>query len=134
MRASDLWRAYDQIGEWPGRFVMRKVHHRREIYPVFRELFAKRGLATGGRSMSARKAITVAEQAAVRGQRLELRDDPADLRQESRKTAERELALDTYPNQIEVITAEQMLDAYSSTGMPLLYNHWSFGKQFLSTS
>jgi hypothetical protein len=26
-----------------GRFVMRKVHHRREIYPVFRELFARRG-------------------------------------------------------------------------------------------
>jgi hypothetical protein len=24
---------------------MRKVHHRREIYPVFRELFAKRGMA-----------------------------------------------------------------------------------------
>ena len=42
-----------------------------------------------------------------------------------------ELALDTYPNQLEVITAEQMLDAYSSTGMPLLYKHWSFGKQFL---
>jgi hypothetical protein len=45
MRASDLWRAYDQIGGMGGRFVMRKVHHRREIYPVFRELFAKRGLA-----------------------------------------------------------------------------------------
>jgi spore cortex formation protein SpoVR/YcgB (stage V sporulation) len=41
-----------------------------------------------------------------------------------------ELGLDTYPNQIEVITAEQMLDAYSSVGMPLYYNHWSFGKQF----
>ena len=27
--------------------------------------------------------------------------------------------LDTYPNQIEVITSEQMLDAYASTGMPL---------------
>ena len=40
--------------------------------------------------------------------------------------------LDTYPNQIEVITAEQMLDAYSSVGMPLGYNHWSFGKQFVS--
>lgn len=40
--------------------------------------------------------------------------------------------LDTYPNQIEVITAEQMMDAYSSVGMPLGYNHWSFGKQFLS--
>ncbi|HEY0958717.1 MAG TPA: SpoVR family protein [Novosphingobium sp.] len=42
-----------------------------------------------------------------------------------------ELALDIYPNQIEVITVEQMLDAYSSVGMPLLYNHWSFGKQFV---
>ncbi|MGI9274869.1 MAG: SpoVR family protein [Endozoicomonas sp.] len=41
--------------------------------------------------------------------------------------------LDTYPNQIEVISAEQMMDAYSSTGMPLMYNHWSFGKQFLHT-
>lgn len=44
--------------------------------------------------------------------------------------AKTELGLDTFPNQIEVITAEQMLDAYSSTGMPLLYRHWSFGKRF----
>ena len=41
--------------------------------------------------------------------------------------------LDTYPNQIEIISAEQMMDAYSSTGMPLGYHHWSLGKQFLST-
>ena len=41
--------------------------------------------------------------------------------------------LDTYPNQIEIISAEQMIDAYSSTGMPVGYHHWSFGKQFLST-
>jgi len=41
-----------------------------------------------------------------------------------------ELGLDTYQNQIEVITAEQMLDAYSSIGMPLMYRHWSFGKRF----
>lgn len=40
--------------------------------------------------------------------------------------------LDTYPNQIEIISAEQMMDAYSSIGMPLGYSHWSFGKQFLS--
>lgn len=40
------------------------------------------------------------------------------------------LGLDTYPNQIEVISAEQMLDAYSSIGMPLFYRHWSFGKHF----
>jgi stage V sporulation protein R len=38
-----------------------------------------------------------------------------------------ELGLDTYPNQIEVITSEQMLDAYASIGLPLMYRHWSFG-------
>ena len=46
-------------------------------------------------------------------------------------TARTELGLDVYPNQIEVITAEQMLDAYSSVGMPLFYKHWSFGKHFV---
>ncbi len=40
--------------------------------------------------------------------------------------------LDTYPNQVEIINSEQMLDAYSSVGMPLGYSHWSFGKQFLN--
>lgn len=42
-----------------------------------------------------------------------------------------ELGLDTYRSRIEVITSEQMLDAYASTGMPLFYKHWSFGKQFV---
>ncbi len=37
-----------------------------------------------------------------------------------------DLGLDVYPNQIEVISTEQMLDAYSSVGMPLFYKHWSF--------
>src|ERR687890_1519751 len=46
------------------------------------------------------------------------------------ETALRDLGLDVYPNQIEVISAEQMLDAYSSVGMPLFYKHWSFGKHF----
>jgi stage V sporulation protein R len=41
-----------------------------------------------------------------------------------------ELKLEVYPNQIEVISSEQMLDAYSSLAMPLMYNHWSFGKVF----
>jgi stage V sporulation protein R len=41
-----------------------------------------------------------------------------------------ELGLDVYPTRIEVITTEQMLDAYSSIGMPLFYKHWSFGKHF----
>ncbi len=39
--------------------------------------------------------------------------------------------LDTYPNQIEVITAEQMMDSYASVGMPIGYHHWSFGKHFV---
>lgn len=41
--------------------------------------------------------------------------------------------LDTYPHQIEVITSEQMMDAYSSIGMPINYSHWSFGKKFIET-
>jgi spore cortex formation protein SpoVR/YcgB (stage V sporulation) len=42
-----------------------------------------------------------------------------------------DLGLDVYPNQVEVISSEQMLDAYSSIGMPLMYQHWSFGKHFV---
>lgn len=42
-----------------------------------------------------------------------------------------QMGLDTYPNQIEIISSEQMMDAYSSSGMPLFYNHWSYGKHFL---
>src|SRR5271169_4489788 len=41
-----------------------------------------------------------------------------------------ELGLDIYPVQIEVITSEQMLDAYAAVGLPLMYRHWSFGKRF----
>jgi stage V sporulation protein R len=47
-------------------------------------------------------------------------------------TAER-FGLDTYPNQLEIITAEQMMDAYASVGMPVNYRHWSFGKEFIAT-
>lgn len=45
--------------------------------------------------------------------------------------AKEELRLDIYSVQMEVISSEQMLDAYSSIGMPLMYRHWSFGKHFL---
>lgn len=40
--------------------------------------------------------------------------------------------LDTYPNQLEIITSDQMLDAYASIGLPVYYKHWSFGKHHLS--
>jgi stage V sporulation protein R len=42
-----------------------------------------------------------------------------------------EFGLDVYPIQIEVITSEQMLDAYAAIGLPILYRHWSFGKRFV---
>jgi stage V sporulation protein R len=41
------------------------------------------------------------------------------------------LKLKTYPNQIEIVTSEQMLDAYSLTGLPTSYPHWKFGKDFV---
>ncbi len=45
----------------------------------------------------------------------------------------RDFGLDTYPVQLEMISAEQMLDAYASVGMPVNYRHWSFGKQFIAS-
>lgn len=42
-----------------------------------------------------------------------------------------EFELDTYRNQIEIISSEQMLDAYASSGLPLGYPHWSYGKSFI---
>ena len=47
--STNLWRAYRRVApEAP--FAMRKVRHRRDIYPVFRELFARRpeGIASEG--------------------------------------------------------------------------------------
>jgi spore cortex formation protein SpoVR/YcgB (stage V sporulation) len=41
-----------------------------------------------------------------------------------------DLKLEPYPVQVEMISSEQMLDAYSSIGMPVFYHHWSFGKRF----
>ena len=46
----------------------------------------------------------------------------------------RDYALDCYPHVLEIISAEQMMDAYASIGMPVYYHHWSFGKHFLATA
>ncbi|TLU64299.1 SpoVR family protein [Thalassotalea litorea] len=59
-------------------------------------------------------------------------DDLQQYEQELARVAEH-YRLDTYPNQIEMITSEQMMDAYASVGMPIGYNHWSFGKKFIQT-
>jgi stage V sporulation protein R len=42
-----------------------------------------------------------------------------------------EYKLDTYANQIEIITSDQMLDAYATAGLPIGYPHWSYGKEFI---
>lgn len=47
------------------------------------------------------------------------------------KIGKEELKLDYYPVQVEVITAEQMIDCYASHAMPFMYDHWSFGKSFI---
>ena len=41
-RESDLWQAYQAICDAGAPLAMRKVNHRRDIYPVFRELFQRR--------------------------------------------------------------------------------------------
>ncbi len=41
--------------------------------------------------------------------------------------------LKTFPNQIEIITAEQMIDRYSSIGLPVSFYHWSLGKEAENT-
>jgi spore cortex formation protein SpoVR/YcgB (stage V sporulation) len=53
--------------------------------------------------------------------------------QEIERIAKEIYHLDCYPVQLELISSEQMMDAYASVGMPIGYNHWSFGKQFVIT-
>jgi len=43
----------------------------------------------------------------------------------------KELQVSYYPPQFEIISANQMLDIYTSVGMPAFYKHWSFGKQLI---
>jgi len=46
-RDSDLWQTYSVICQSGAPLAMRKVGHRRDIYPVFRELFAKKQATAG---------------------------------------------------------------------------------------
>jgi len=49
--ASSLWRAYELISGPKTPLAMRKVRDRREIYPVFRELFEKKGAASSSKAI-----------------------------------------------------------------------------------
>ncbi len=49
-RDSDLWQTYAEIVRAGAPLAMRKVNHRRDIYPVFRELFARKQVTAGADS------------------------------------------------------------------------------------
>jgi stage V sporulation protein R len=44
--------------------------------------------------------------------------------------AEVEWGLSTFPNQIEIICSEQMIDAHATIGLPVNVAHWRYGKHF----
>ena len=107
---------------------MRKARHRRDIYPgVPRAVPAPRRKAAAREPLSNARAE---HRLLFEGADWNFDTLQPHPRRDRRRSRSSELGLDTYPNQIEVITTEQMLDAYSSIGMPLFYRHWSFGKHF----
>ena len=107
---------------------MRKVGHRRDIYPVFRELFARKRHQRRRPTPHERRHPSRTARCSKAPTGTSPPSSACTTR--SRRSRVNELGLDVYPNQIEVIGTEQMLDAYSSIGMPLFYKHWSFGKHF----
>lgn len=46
---TSLWQTYETLQEQGANLAMRKVNHRREIYPVFRELFRRRDAEAGAK-------------------------------------------------------------------------------------
>lgn len=52
--------------------------------------------------------------------------------QEIDTIAKEDLKLSTYTNQLEIISSEQMLEAYSTHAMPVMYSHWRFGKDYVN--
>ncbi|MBQ0824832.1 YeaH/YhbH family protein [Microvirga sp. HBU67558] len=46
---TSLWQTYETLQEQGANLAMRKVNHRREIYPVFRELFRRRDADAGAK-------------------------------------------------------------------------------------
>ena len=125
LNVSELWKDYQSVAAGYPNFAMKRVFSKADVFPVFHQLFAKIAQGRlkgqeGGFGMSAplfdsgewafdtlKHAYDAIEQIAIG-----------------------EMGLDPYPNQIELISSEQMLDAYSSIGMPIFYHHWSFGKRF----
>lgn len=47
------------------------------------------------------------------------------------RIATEKFKLNPYPNQLEIISADQMLEAYATHAMPVYYDHWSTGMRFV---
>ncbi len=47
-RPTDLWRTYQAVLDGGAELAMRKVKHRSDIYPVFRELFERKAQTAKG--------------------------------------------------------------------------------------
>jgi spore cortex formation protein SpoVR/YcgB (stage V sporulation) len=45
------------------------------------------------------------------------------------KIAKEKYGWEGYPVQFEIVSSLQMLDSYTTIGMPVYYSHWSFGKR-----
>lgn len=52
---------------------------------------------------------------------------------EVEKIGREELKVDLYPNEVDIVDSEGMINCHALIGMPFLYNHWSFGKSFIKT-
>jgi stage V sporulation protein R len=116
-RSSTLWAEYERLTESTRNFAMRRASEREQIYPVF--AICSRRKPNEARAMSA-----ISRGADWDFDLLERYD-----REISRIAGG--LRSRHVPNQIEVITSEQMLDAYASSGLPVGYPAWSYGKEFI---
>jgi stage V sporulation protein R len=47
------------------------------------------------------------------------------------KSVSKKYKWEGFPVIFEIVSAEQMLNNYTSHGLPIMYEHWSFGKNFL---
>jgi len=56
------------------------------------------------------------------------------IEQKLHEINDRKYKLNIVANRCEVISYEQMLDAYSRSGMPIGYDHWQYGEIFLKQS
>ena len=128
-RKSSLWAEYEQKLE--PHFVMRRICDRGEIYPCSmtcsrrKRYECHRGCTRGagcGRRLSADLAG------------LEWTFELLQSYDDAISQVAREYGLDTYPNQIEVITSEQMLDAYASAGLPIGYRTGPTARNSSATS